>query len=104
MKHPRYTLGLTLILTTALFACTKDSADEEEPVVTATITINSPAEGTVFQNGDSVIVQGMAVGTGILHGAEISIRKAGDPNTTYFSPTTTSTTTPFCSARAGKTT
>jgi hypothetical protein len=84
MKHPLYTLGLTLCLSTALFACSKDSADEEEPVVTATITISSPAEGAVFHNGDSIIVQGTAVGTGILHGSEISIRKANDPNTSYF--------------------
>lgn len=84
MKHRLFTVLLTLSLATVFLACTKDSADEEAPTVTATITIASPAEGAIFRNGDSIIVQGTAVGTDVLHGYEVYIRKAGDPATTYF--------------------
>jgi hypothetical protein len=79
-----YTLLLLTSLLTTLLGCTKDSADEEEPIVTATITINSPGEGAVFHNGDSIIVEGTAVGTGVLHGYEISIRKANESSNPYY--------------------
>jgi hypothetical protein len=76
---PRHFPGLHI------FACTKHAGDmEEETIPTATFILSSPVEGTLYQRGDSILIQGLAISTDEIHGYDISIKDAADTSVTYF--------------------
>lgn len=83
MKHaPIHTYLLALL--PSLGACEHEAdlpAPHQPPV--ASIAFSSPAEGTVYRNGDTVTIEAVAVSTEDFHGYTVSITKAGD-TATYF--------------------
>jgi hypothetical protein len=65
------------------FSCTKHRGDYEENIPSASITFEGPAEGTVFHYGDSITITAKAISTALIHGYELTVRKAGDTNILY---------------------
>lgn len=85
MKHPISTLSFSALLAILFFACTKHAGDvEEEPFPTATFTLSSPVEGAIYRSGDSILIQGLAISTDVIHGYDITIKNAADTTVTYF--------------------
>ncbi len=67
------------------FSCGKHEKEEEEHIlVTASMVITSPLQNSVYYLGDTVRIQGSAVGTGVLHGYDIMIRRVSDGAQQYF--------------------
>ena len=65
-------------------ACTKHAGDIADHVPAATLTISKPAEGEVYNIGDSISIQGMALSSETIHGYDVIVKRAND-TTTYFS-------------------
>ena len=80
----KFIIPLALLCTTVLASCTKHAGDIEEPVPTATITFAQPTQGAVYKTGDSVRIQGVAIGSAVMHGCQIAIRKAADTSVIYY--------------------
>jgi hypothetical protein len=86
MKKTFAILSLHTLLLTAFFSCTKHAGDVvEEAVPSATFAFSSPTAGAVYQSGDSVLIQGIAISTETIHGYEIDIKNGTDTSVVYFS-------------------
>ncbi len=78
------TLKFVIIIsvTISLFAAACSKSDEEQEL-DATITIESPKLGQVFEKGDTVHIEADIKATQELHGWEIVIRKKADNSVVY---------------------
>ena len=65
-------------------ACTKHNGDIADHIPVATLTILKPLEGSVFNIGDSISIQAIAISSETIHGYDVMVKKAND-TTTYFS-------------------
>lgn len=72
-------------MTTAFFACTKHAYDVEAAATTngATIVFSAPTANAVYQTGDSISIQAIAIAPQTIHGYDVSIKQAND-TTVYF--------------------
>lgn len=75
---------LFLALPAFFTACAKHNNDVEDVTPQATIVFSSPAQGAVYNPGDSVLIQGTAVSTATVHGYDLIIRNAPDTAKLYF--------------------
>jgi FtsP/CotA-like multicopper oxidase with cupredoxin domain len=78
---------ITIITITALMAiagCKKHNNDMEEQVPVATLVIISPAEGASYAYGDSVAIVATGISNALIHGYDLTIRKANDSAVYYF--------------------
>lgn len=84
MKHTTY-LVASLLSLIALTACTKHKGDTAAGAIpVATLVFSSPTAGGSYTLGDSVLISGSAISTGLMHGYDIAVHKAGDTATKYF--------------------
>ena len=74
-------LFLLLLITCA---CTKHKGDIADHIPVAALTILQPLEGSVFNIGDSIRIQAIAISSETIHGYDVMVKKAND-TTTYFS-------------------
>ena len=66
-------------------SCKKyDAEGEEHHIPVASIVINSPVAGAVYQVGDSVSILATAISTDNLHGYDVFITRANDPTAIFF--------------------
>ena len=84
MNRNRSIFIISAFCITTLWACTKHQGDIEEQVPTATLTFASPTNGAVYQHGDSVLIQGLAIATEVMHGYKVSIKNAADTSVVYY--------------------
>lgn len=80
MKKIIFFLAIPAFIT----ACAKHNDDVEDATPQATIVFGSPAQGAVYNFGDSVLIRGTAVSTATVHGYDLIIRKAPDTAKLYF--------------------
>ena len=64
-------------------SCTKHPGDILDHVPVATLTISKPLEGSFFNAGDSVSIQGIAISTETIHGYDVIVKKANDTATLF---------------------
>lgn len=67
-----------------LFSCSKHKGDIADHIPVATLSILKPADGSVFNVGDSIAIEGVGISTENIHGYDIIVKKAKD-TTSYFS-------------------
>ncbi len=73
------------IATLAVVVFINSCKNDDDPIITtANISITTPAEGAMIEQGDPVHITGTITTEGELHGYEIYIRKKSD-NTAVFS-------------------
>ncbi|MFN7115993.1 MAG: hypothetical protein ACK4TA_04295 [Saprospiraceae bacterium] len=80
MKKIKYYI-VPIFVIILLFAACDD--DNEEQTLDATITIQSPTPGQVFEQGDTVHIAAAITAAQELHGWEIVIRKKADNAVVY---------------------
>ncbi len=71
---------ILILFSMALFSCKNDHHHHAKD---ATITIISPTEGQVINQGDTVHINAVIVGEEILHGYEVYLRKKSDNSEIY---------------------
>src|SRR4051812_25566223 len=84
----RFMKYIPLILPAVLFflvlpACSKHLGDEKEQLPTASIIFLSPDAGSVYENGDSVIIKAKAISSETIHGYTVTIKKINDTNSLF---------------------
>ncbi|NUQ26518.1 MAG: hypothetical protein HUU34_21445 [Saprospiraceae bacterium] len=73
-----------VLAATAIVICVYSCKNDEDPIVTtANITITTPAEGAMIEQGAPVHVTGTITTEGELHGYEIYIRKKSDNSAVF---------------------
>ncbi len=65
------------------FAACKEEADDHLPANTAVITITSPAENDTISVGDTLSIEGTAIGEEELHGYDLYILKKTSGDTVF---------------------
>lgn len=75
-------LLLPILFITYLFIACDDDKDEDQKL-DATITIESPTTGQVFEKGDTVLIKATIESVQELHGWQVVIRRKADNSIVY---------------------
>jgi hypothetical protein len=73
----------SLLFSMCLFACTKHNGEIPEPEPKASITISHPLAGAIFDSGDMVHIEGIAIAPLAIHGYDFIVRRANDTSKLY---------------------